>query len=260
MKIKLFIFLFLIISLLIYKELRSDDFSDAIVKAKKDFNTASNKGDKDALLKVRGEFERILQLKKNEWLINYYLAHVDFIISNVATEAKNNDDVKKYTESSLKLLDKSIELRDDFSETYILKMAVESMLFMYEPDKMNDIIAKQSEAKDKAEKLEPDNPRLYLMEGMNIYYAPEQFGGGADKALPLFQKSYDLFQTRNEKDETYPNWGTDMAPAMIALCYIESGNFDDAKKYIDKALAINPDSGFIKDYVQKEYDEKIKNK
>src|SRR6059036_3436274 len=84
----------------------ADDFSEAIVKAKKDLKTALDKFDKDDLLKARGKFERILQLKKNEWLVNYYLAFVDLELSYVAMQDKKNDDMKKYTESSLKLLNK----------------------------------------------------------------------------------------------------------------------------------------------------------
>ena len=262
MKTKLVLCILFLFSLVIFKNAFGDDFSDAILKARKDFNAASNKNDKDALLKVRGEFERILQLKKNEWLVNYYLSHVDFMLSYTGiVDGKPNDDVKKYTESSLKMLDKCTDMKDDFAEAYVLKMAVNSNRFMYEPDKLNDIIAKISENKERAMKLDPYNPRLYLIDGMNTYYTPEAFGGGAEKSLPMFQKSYDLFGTYKPADDTYPNWGNDLCAGMLALCEIKLGKLDDAKKYMDKGLEINPESGFIKGQVQKEYDDAVsKNK
>lgn len=255
---KLILTVLLVLTLLSLKFTYCDDFSDAVIKARKDFLTAADKNDKSAILKARGQFERILQLKKNEWLINYYLADADLLLSYSAMQDKNNDDLKKYTESCLKLLDKCTDVKDDFAEAYILKMAANGNRFIYEMDKMNDIIAKQSEAKEKAKKLEPDNPRFYLMDGMNTYYTPEAFGGGVDRALPLFQKSNDLFQTYKVKDETYPNWGYDLCLGMLALCDIKSGKMDEAKKFIDKALEVNPNSGFIKSQVQKEYDDKNK--
>jgi len=245
----------LIFSIAITGILRADDYSEAMVKAKKKLGDAANKNDKTALLKVRGDFERILQLKKNGWMVNYYLASVDFILSYNAIEAKNNDDVKKYTESSLGLLDKSTDLNDQFAEAWIMKMAVNSNRWIYDMQSMNDIIAKQTEAKDKSKKLEPDNPRFYLIDGMNTYYTPENFGGGADKALPLLEKSWDLFQTYKPKDETYPDWGKDQAAGMIAMCYIKNNKLDEAKTWIDKGLEVMPESGFIKNYVQKQYDE-----
>ena len=127
---------------------------------------------------------------------------------------------------------------------------------MYEPNKMNDIIAMQTEAKELAKKHDPDNPRLYLVDGMNSYYTPEMFGGGVDKAQPLFEKSYELFKTYKPVDETYPNWGIDQVCGYLALCSIKNDKLDDAKSWIDKGLEEDPDSDFIKNQVQKEYDKK----
>jgi hypothetical protein len=89
---------------------------------------------------------------------------------------------------------------------------------------------------------------------MNTYYTPESFGGGHDKALPLLEKSWELFGTFKPKDETYPDWGKDQAAGMVALCYVKADKLDDAKKWIDKAIDVSPDSGFIKNYVMKEYE------
>ncbi|MGA2669225.1 MAG: tetratricopeptide repeat protein [Ignavibacteria bacterium] len=236
----------------------ADDFSDAILKAKKDFKSANDKSDQDGMIKARGEFERILQLKKNQWLVDYYLADVDFALSYISMQSNDKDNIKKYTESSLQLLDKSTDMKDDFAEAYILKMAVNGNRWMYEPDKMNDILAKTNEATDKAKKLEPDNPRFYVISGMNLYYTPETFGGGASAAQPLFEKAYELFQNRKEKDDTYPSWGYDLSAGMLAMCYIKQDKLDDAKKYIDKGLEIDPESGFILNVVKKDYDDKIK--
>ena len=236
----------------------ADDFSDAVVKAKKDLYSASDKNDMNGLLKARGEFERTLQLKKNQWLVDYYLAYSDFLISYTFMQSQDKDKIRKYTESSLDLLNKCTDMKDDFSEAYILKMSVEGNRWMYEPDKMNDIIAKTAEATDKAKKLEPDNPRFHLVSGMGTFYTPEAFGGGVDAALPSFLKSYELFQTRKEKNETYPDWGYATCAGMIAICKIQQDKMDEAKQYIDKGLEIDPDSGFITNYVQKAYDDKLK--
>jgi tetratricopeptide (TPR) repeat protein len=253
-------FTILLVSVFLVKPVNADDFSEAIMKAKKHYGEAFDKNDMSSIPKIRGEFERILQLKKNQWLVNYYLADIDFMLSYNAIEKKDNDAVKKYTESALELLDKSTDMKDDFAEAYILKMAVQSNRWMYEMDKMNDIIAKQTEAKDKAKQLEPENPRFYLIDGMNTYYTPESFGGGVDASLPMFTKSFEYFQTFKPKDETMPSWGHEMAAGMMSLCYMKKDKMDEAKKYLDKALEINPNSGFVKENVQKEYDKKTNNK
>jgi len=251
---KLFRLTLILFCLFSFSLTMADDFGDAIVKAKKKLGEAMNKNDKAALLKVRGDFERILQLKKNEWMVNYYMASVDFAFSYMGIEEKNNDEIKKYTESSISLLNKATDANDQFAEAWILKLAVNSNRWIYDFASMNDIIAKQTEAKTNASNLEPGNPRLHLIDGMNTYYTPENFGGGVEKAQPLFEKSWELFQTYKPKDETYPEWGKDQAAGMLALCYVKNEKLDEAKKWIDKALEVSPESGFIKGYVMKEYE------
>lgn len=237
--------------------LKADDYTDAMVKAIKKMGDAADKNDKAALTKVRGDFERILQLKKNEWMVNYYLGSLDYMLSRFAADEKNNDDVKKYTESAIALLDKSTDVNDQFADAFIMKMAVQGNRWQYEPNKMNDIIAKTTEAKDKAYKLEPENPRYYLIDGYMTFYTPENFGGGVDKAQPMFEKAWEYSKTYKPKDETYPNWGNDQAAGMVAMCYIKNEKPDDAKKWIDLALGVKPESNFIKTFVMPEY-EKIK--
>ena len=95
----------------------ADDFSEAIIKAKKKLTDATNSDDTKALIKVRGDFERILQLKKNQWLVNYYMAYTDLMLEYISMQGKDNTVTKKYNESALDLLNKSTDMKDDF-ETY----------------------------------------------------------------------------------------------------------------------------------------------
>ncbi len=250
--------LIIIITSLNITQLKADDYTDAMLKAIKKMDDASDKNDKAAVLKVRGDFERILQLKKNEWMVNYYIGSIDYALSRFAGEEKNTDDVKKYTESAISLFDKCTDVKDDFADAYIMKMAVQSNRWQYEPNKMNDIIAKSTEAKDIAMKLEPENPRYYLIDGFITFYTPENFGGGIDKAQSMFEKSWGYFKTYKPKDETYPNWGIEQAAGMVAMCYIKNDKLDDAKKWIDIALEVKPESNFIKGFVMTEYEKSKK--
>ena len=56
-------------------------------------------------------------------------------------------------------------------------------------------------------KLNVENPRVYLLEGQDKFYTPEQFGGSKEKAKELFNealKKYDAFKPASDID---PNWG-----------------------------------------------------
>jgi len=134
----------------------SDDFTNAMMKAKKNLNAALNTYDEKDLMKVRGEFERILQLKKNEWIVNYYMAYIDYSIATSAMSSNDNDKLKKYTQSGYSVIDKSIEQKDDFSDAYVLKMSLCFNRWMYEPDKMQDIISSTQQADAMAVKLDKE--------------------------------------------------------------------------------------------------------
>ena len=66
-------------------------------------------------------------------------------------------------------------------------------------------------------KLNPNNPRLYYLQGMSLFNTPVQFGGGKDKAKPLFEKAIELYKVENPLP-LYPNWGRSHAEQQLALC------------------------------------------
>jgi tetratricopeptide (TPR) repeat protein len=241
---------------------QDEEFINAMVKAKKNLNTALNTYDEKDLLKVRGEFERTLQLKKNVWVVYYFMGLVDYHLATsfMSEKKKDNEKVKKYTESGLANTDKSLETRDDFADTYVLRMALQYNRWSYEPDKMGNIINASTLADETAKRLEPLNPRYHLMKGVSLLYTPEAFGGGVNPSLEYLNKAYDIYQTRKELEVYYPDWGYDMTCGLIATAYMKrdkEGDLEKAKTYLDKGLEINPQNGFLMS-VKKQYEEKKK--
>jgi len=240
---------------------KADDFTEAMMKAKKNLQTAMNTSDEKAMMKVRGEFERILQLKKQEWIVNYYIALVDYSFATTAmneAEGSNKDKLKKYNQSALTYIEKSILLRDDFADAYVLKYALNFNRWVYEQDKMADIMTQTTEAKEKAEKYEPTNPRFFLMDGIGTYYMPEAFGGGYKKAIPILEKSLEYFGTRVEKEEYYPDWGKDMTYGFLILAYTkrdDEGDKAKVKELFEKGIKEFPDSSFLNKYIKKQLEE-----
>jgi tetratricopeptide (TPR) repeat protein len=234
----------------------SEDFEKAMKKAKKNLKTAMNKSDESLLKKSRGEFERILQLKEDQWLVNYYIAYSDYGLALNASIKQKTDNVKKFTQSGIDVINKSIDANPEFADAFVLLEALNFNRWQYEQDKMQDIISATQSAEESATKLEPGNPRLMLMKGIAHFYTPEAFGGGPKVSIPEFEKSISLFEKRKEKSDLYPDWGNDLALGYMALSLIkrnDDGDMIKAKTFIDNAVKINPDSGFINAYVMDEY-------
>ena len=130
---------------------------DEIVKEKTNLKTALDKYDEKEMIKARGQFERILQLKKNTWLVNYYLALCDYHIAVTAMESKDNEKIKKYTQSGLELVGKSLLDRDNFADTYVLKLSFDYIRFQYKMDNRQSIISTGTANEDSAKKYNPTN-------------------------------------------------------------------------------------------------------
>lgn len=234
----------------------SDEFDKAMLKAKKNLKNAMWKNDESGILKARGEFERILQLKEDVWLVEYYLALADY---GLATGAQIKQDLallKKYTEAGIDQINKSIDNNPEFADSYVLLEALHFNRWSYEQDKMQEIITATSSADESAAKLEKKNPRLLMLNGIASFYTPEAFGGGVKAALPKLEESVSIFKTRKELKETYPDWGHDLALGYMALALMKRDDDGDQKKaleYIEEAKKLYPDSGFITVYVEDEY-------
>ncbi|MDZ4711691.1 MAG: hypothetical protein SGI89_05130 [bacterium] len=256
MKKTIFSIIILFTICLININAQASDFTKAMMKAKKNLKPAMDKADEKALIKSRGEFERILQLKEDPWLVNYYIALADHSLSLTASKDEKMDKVKTYTESGIEAITKSLDLNPEFADSYVLLEALHFNRWSYEQDKMQEIIAATTSADESAKKLEPTNPRLLLITGISQFYTPEAFGGGYKVSIPTLEKSVASYKTRKEKSELYPDWGYEMAMGYMALNLLKRNDDGDkvkAKEYIDEAVKYNPDAGFITEYVMKEY-------
>ncbi|MEO6695156.1 MAG: hypothetical protein ABIY50_05805 [Ignavibacteria bacterium] len=234
----------------------ANDFEKAMLKAKKNLKEGMDQADVTKIVKARGQFERILQLKQDVWLVNYYLALADYGQSLKSSASKNKEDIKKFTESGIDMINKSIDENPAFADSFILLEFLNFNRWQYEQEKMQEIITASQSADADAKKLEPGNPRYLLVNGIAHFYTPEAFGGGVKIAIPELEKSMDLYKNRVEKKNYYPDWGNDLAMGYMALSLIkrnDDGDMAKAKTLIDDAGKLNPDSEFISKYVMKEY-------
>jgi tetratricopeptide (TPR) repeat protein len=159
-------------------------------------------------VEIANQFERISQIEKAEWLPLYYASFSYIMISFQEAENAKKD---QYLDQAQKYLDQAMAIESNESELYMLQG------FLY-PSRINiDPMArgmlymgKMNESLDKALALNPDNPRVYYLRATMTYHMPEAYGGGAAKALPLYQTATEKFQIFKPKTELHPNWGKEL--------------------------------------------------
>jgi hypothetical protein len=64
-----------------------------------------------------------------------------------------------------------------------------------------------AEALARARSLDPNNPRIYMLEGQDKLFTPEQFGGSRAEARNLFETSLKKFNEYKPQSSIHPNWG-----------------------------------------------------
>jgi hypothetical protein len=107
---------------------------------------------------------------------------------------------------------------DNNSEIYALRNMSATQQMMVDPQtRWQTYGVEAAKALDEGLKLNPDNPRLYYLRGESIFNTPVAFGGGKDKAKPVFEKALALFKTDKPKP-LYPNWGLERTEEQLAKC------------------------------------------
>jgi hypothetical protein len=72
------------------------------------------------------------------------------------------------------------------------------------------------QALETAKKLNPANPRVYLLEGQDKFYTPEQFGGSKTEAKKLFEETIVKVDAFKPESSIHPHWGKSVAQYFLA--------------------------------------------
>ncbi|HXB05674.1 MAG TPA: hypothetical protein VNW04_01125 [Puia sp.] len=167
----------------------------------------------DELTGLAATFDRIGDAEKNKWLPYYYAALAQTWIGwNPATKDKdaNSAKINAYL-AKAEALEKNAEL-------YAVENMSATQQMVMDPQTRWATNGKDaSTALEKGMAADANNPRLYYLQGMSLFNTPPQFGGGKDKAKPLFEKSIALFKSAQPKP-LYPTWGQKQAENQLAQC------------------------------------------
>jgi hypothetical protein len=167
----------------------------------------------DDLTSLAATFDRIGDAEKNKWLPYYYAALAQTWIGwNPATKDKdaNSAKINAYL-AKAEALEKNAEL-------YAVENMSATQQMLMDPQTRWATNGKDAnEALQKGMAADPNNPRLYYLQGMSLFGTPSQFGGGKDKAKPLFERSVTLYKSAQPK-ALYPTWGQQQAEQMLAQC------------------------------------------
>lgn len=167
----------------------------------------------DQLTSLAGTFDRIGDAEKTQWLPYYYAALAQTWIGWMPDTKDKDANAQKINAYLAKA-----EAIEKNSETYAVENMSATQQMLVDPQSRWMTNGKDaSDALQKGLAADPNNPRLYYLQGMSLFNTPTQYGGGKDKAKPLFEKSVALFKAAQPKP-LYPTWGQKQAENMLAQC------------------------------------------
>lgn len=167
------------------------------------------------LVNLANQFQRIASAEKDEWLPRYYAAYC-FIMSTTIGEMGADVKHQKLDMAQKEMDDLKVQVPDE-SEVYALQ-AFLYQLRITDMTKGMKYSGLANEALATAENLSPENPRIYYLRGTNTYHTPKMFGGGAEKAKPLFEKASEKFASFKPESTLFPDWGKEHNDYMLSQC------------------------------------------
>lgn len=157
-------------------------------------------------------FQRIGDAEKTQWLPYYYAALGNVMTGYMEGAATGGsagaDKIDPLANKAEELLNKAEALSKDNSEIFCVRKMIATLRMMADP--MNRYMTygpQATEALQRAKSLNPENPRVYLLEGQDKFYTPEQFGGSKTEAKALFEQSIKKYETNKPASDIDPQWG-----------------------------------------------------
>jgi hypothetical protein len=167
------------------------------------------------LTSLANQFERIANAETGKWHPGYYTAYCYVWATAVGKmPAEDKHKLLDLAQSQMDILQKTFKKESEIFalQAFVYQMRITDMSKGFKYSSL------ASEALEEAEKLNPNNPRVYYLRGNNKFHTPKAFGGGKEKAKPMFEKAAALFESQKPANAIEPAWGSEHNKQMLAEC------------------------------------------
>ncbi len=168
------------------------------------------------ILAVCENFKMIAKDRPEEWLPYYYVSFS--YLSVVFSEGFDGN-----IDETLDLADKYLAMARTQSPENAEIEVMQGWIYQgrIQADPMGRGMTysqKASSSFGKAMNIDPENPRIYFLTGMNVLYTPEMFGGGKEAACPYFIKAMEKYKTFRPASSIAPDWGREDTYELAKSC------------------------------------------
>lgn len=226
-----------------------------LVSAKAAIMRADYRGDLAGLARSRDDLATLADAPGLGYLARYWSGYAAWRIAlNGGGRAMKVEELKANLRRAAEDFEASIRLNDRFADGYAAAALVREWLVgidRNDPDRAALLDrAKQARALlAKAKQLEPDNPRVLLLEGNDLFFAPPAMGGDRQRAVELYRRAVAHSPESPSPHSPLPDWGRAEALMSLAVAHLASTPPDltAARQEADEALRLEPEWSYVRD-------------
>jgi hypothetical protein len=211
------ILMLLAVSLTASAVAQSDKYVNAMAPKIAALDTTRNSA---GLQDLSNSFERIAVAEKEQWLPYYYAALAQTNLGYSKMNAGMSGDpavIDPIADKADALLSEAEKQSPNNSEIFVVRKMIHTLRMMVDPQsRFQSFGPSAAAALETAKKLNPQNPRVYLLEGQDKFFTPEQFGGSKVEAKKLFETAMQKYASFKPENNLSPNWGRGMAQYFMA--------------------------------------------
>lgn len=204
-----------------------------------DLRDARDRQDRAALEKMIAGLSADAQKSPGDAKAQYQLALGNSFLAEISLEMRQKNEARAAAEAGIRAAEKAVALQPASAEYHrILGTLCGQVIpanvlagLKYGRCALDNV--------NKAVELDPKSSDAYLSRGVGNYYLPPQFGGGIDKALADIRKAIAL------------NGSSADAHLWLAVALRKNNLTADARKALEKTLALNPNRAWAKQLLEK---------
>ncbi len=204
-----------------------------------DLRVARDRQDRPALEKMIAGLSADVQKNPNDAAAQYRLALGSSFLAEISLEMRQKNEARAAAETGIRAAEKAVALQPGSAEFHrILGTLCGQVIpanvlagLRYGRCALDEV--------NKAVELDPKSSDAYLSRGVGNYYLPAQFGGGIDKAIADIRKAIEL----DGKSADAHLW--------LAVALRKNNLPADARKALEKTLALNPNRAWAKQLLEK---------
>lgn len=191
---------------------QSEQYNDAM-KQQVGLLDSSSTYNAGGMQQLANTFERIAQAEQTQWLPYYYAAYCRV---NEAYMTKDKGKIDELADMALVNAEKAQALKGKDADINCILSMILSARIGVDPMTRGMKYGPESAALlEEAKKMDPENPRVYMLQGQALLYTPEAFGGSKTKAKEMFEVALTKFAAAKPASTIVPQWGEAYTKMLI---------------------------------------------